>query len=130
MMFKINFLVVWRNFMHQKLFSTINVFGLAIGIACCLLIFLFVRQEWSYDQFHANADHIYRVLSEIKAPDGSKRIVAIEPLPLANALQDEFPEVIRAVRFSASKGEVRYQSKVFTERLLFADPGIFEMFSF
>lgn len=129
-MFKNYLKVAIRNLQRGKVYGLINILGLAIGIACCLLIFLFVMQELRYDRFHANIDRIYRVLAEIKSADGSKRTVAIGPLPLARALQDEFPEIVKSVRFNVHNGAVRHEDNVFTERLIFTDAAIFEMFTF
>ena len=61
--------IAFRNLIHQKIYSIINIVGLAIGIGCCLLIFLFVRNELSYDKFHQNAENIYRVYVTEDPPD-------------------------------------------------------------
>ena len=58
--------VAVRNFLRHKMYSFINIFGLAVGIACCLLILLFIQDEISYDSFHKNADRIYRVNTDLK----------------------------------------------------------------
>ncbi|MCW3107782.1 MAG: antibiotic transporter permease, partial [Segetibacter sp.] len=59
-MWKNNLKTAWRNIANNKLFSAINIFGLATGLACCILMFLFVQHELSYDKFHANAKNLYR----------------------------------------------------------------------
>ena len=61
-MIKNYFKIAWRNLLKYKGFSAINIFGLAIGMACTLLTFLFVKDELSYDQYHKNADRVYRSL--------------------------------------------------------------------
>ncbi len=129
-MFKNYLKTAIRNLLKHKTHSFINVFGLAVGIACCILIFSFVLNEWSYDRFHENADNIYRVINEQTSPTAGKRLAAITPFPLAPALLESYPEIKTAVRLAQTKAAVKYQEKVFSERLVFADAAIFEMFSF
>ena len=63
-MFRNYFAVAIRNLWRNKLVSIINIAGLSIGLACCMLIFLYAKDEWSYDRFQANRDHIYRITSQ------------------------------------------------------------------
>jgi putative ABC transport system permease protein len=92
-MFKNYFKVSVRNLWKNKGFSSINIFGLATGIACSLVIFLFVKDEKSYDHFHKNAGNIYRVVKDFVNDDGSLIPDATTPSPLAPAMQTEMPEV-------------------------------------
>lgn len=67
-----NYLVIaFRNLLRQKAYSAINIVGLAIGMACCILIVQYIRFEMSYDQFHSKADRIYRVVRETRSSGGS-----------------------------------------------------------
>ena len=119
--------VTWRNIKRHKAFSLINISGLAIGIACCILIFLWVQDELSWDRFHKNAKNIYQVSQ--KQYDG--HLTPVTPLPLAGYLKTEFPEVVNAARYlKYQKLELRYGDRSFSERPLFADPAIFQMLSF
>jgi putative ABC transport system permease protein len=94
-----NFLkVAWRNMSRQKFYALVNIAGLAVGIACCLLILLYVRDELSYDTFPERADRIYRVASEINF-GGTHAFYAVAPAPMGPALAREFPEVADAFRF-------------------------------
>ena len=114
----------------QKAFSLINLSGLTIGIACSLLILLFVQDELSFDQFHADADRIYRVGFEGRI-QGKQTTSAQTGFALASALQ-EVSEVESTMRM-ASWGTfpVSYQDKAFTEKyLLLADQNFFRFFSF
>ena len=90
--------VAIRNIARNKTFSAINILGLAIGMACCILILLYVQDELSYDQHHEHADRIYRVAAEGKVA-GTMRQFAITPFPMGPALVKDYPEVIEAVRF-------------------------------
>jgi putative ABC transport system permease protein len=60
--------IAWRTLRKQKLYAAINVFGLAVGIGCCCFIYLYVRHEFSYDRYHANADRIVRIAEDLKTP--------------------------------------------------------------
>ena len=118
-----------RNLRRDKVHSLINILGLAIGLACVILIFLVVRYEFSFDRFNENPDRIYRVFTESRLED---EVFSKAPtmLPLAPALRRDFPEVERAARISrrssilVSSGEFR-----FYESLHFADPDVFSIFN-
>ena len=84
--------VALRNLFRYKGFSLINIFGLAIGVACCILMFLFVQHELSYDRYHENSSRIFRVIRDV---DGFK--TAPTAFALAPALNQDFPD-IKAVR--------------------------------
>jgi len=90
--------VVWRNIKRHKGYSFINVAGLALGLACCLLICIWVLDELSFDKFHQNAPNLYRVEED---QDYSGRIyhVTVTPYPLAPTLVEEIPEIIDATRY-------------------------------
>src|SRR5215213_7350847 len=92
------FKVALRNILKNKGFSFINIFGLAIGMACSLLIFLYVKDETSYDKFHKNASRIHRVVKDFINDDGGRIPDATTPAALAPAMQREIPEVERITR--------------------------------
>jgi len=85
--------IAFRNLIKHKLYSAINIFGLAVGIACCLLIGLYVHNEWSYDTFHSKADRIYRVWAEETVDDGRVILNTATPVPLGPTLRESIPEV-------------------------------------
>lgn len=124
------FVVAWRNLLRHKLYSLINISGLAVGMASCILILLYVRHELSYERFHENAEQIYR--ASLERPSGSRNVST--PLPLAPTLVEEFPEVVRAVRLFNPDNPVplvRHGNRRFYEKnFFFADADIFELFSF
>src|SRR5678809_791403 len=90
--------IAWRSLLKQKGFSSINIFGLATGMACSLLIFLFVKDETSYDRFHNDAGQIYRVVKDFVNDDGSRLPDATTPPALAPAMQKDIPEVATTTR--------------------------------
>lgn len=123
--------IALRNIIRQKMFSTINIFGLALGIAVCALILLFVEAEMSYDNFHQYKERIYRIHRQWKTPDGSIRweLCSLAPsfVPL---LEMDFPEMEHVVRLYKSFQEklVSVGEKKFIEkRVFFAEADVFEV---
>lgn len=128
-MFKNYLIVAFRNLLRYKGHSIINITGLAIGIASCLLLFLWVEDELNYDRYHANADRIYRVVSQLEVNNKIKRS-AKSPAPLAPALLNEFPWIQKAVRVTRKKYLMKCNNKLFYEDIFFADPDVFDIFTF
>jgi ABC-type antimicrobial peptide transport system permease subunit len=126
-----NYLIVAvRNILRHKVYSFINLTGLAVGMACCTLLLLWVQDELSYDRFHENADDIYRVVQNIKFADRSATW-AITQGPLGPSLKKDFPEIINTARTKPLEFiTLGYKDKTFDETILLADGSIFEMFSF
>jgi len=122
--------VAYRSLIRSKLYTVISVAGLAAGIACCILIFLYVQDELSYDRFHANAQEIYRVIRVRTSPDGTASAQPSTSGLLAPLLKSDFPEVVKSARIVGSEQIVRVGDKSFCEVLYFVDPGFLEMFSF
>ena len=89
--------VAWRNLKKNKIFSFINVFGLAIGLTCCMLISLYLYNELSYDTYHKNISRLYQ-FGTIFVKEGKEERMANTPAPMANAMQMEFPEIERSTR--------------------------------
>jgi len=130
-MFKNYVKTALRAIKRHKGYSFINIFGLAIGMACCILILVWVQDELSYDQFHANGDDIYRIIKE-EYTEGETRWSALTSPPLAHPLKEDFSEIIRSTRFGNwGKRVVQYQDKRFNEDgFEHADPDFFKIFSF
>lgn len=131
-MLKNYLLTAWRRIKKAKIYSVLNILGLAVGMAAFILIFLYVRYELSFDRWHENADHIYRVVQHQPGNSylGTDRF-AVTPAPLAEALIKEYPEVIAATRLDEWGEELfSYQEKHYLEKnVILADPQIFEVFS-
>ncbi len=130
-MIKNYFKIAVRNLLKHKAYSIINVLGLALGMACCILILLYVQHELSYDRHHQNAERIYRVAADLKF-GGNHFQMAVAPAPMAEALVREFPEVAAAARFRnygsalvKKDGGQNFKE----ERVIFADNAIFDIFT-
>ena len=125
-----NYLVVaLRNMFRQKVHSFINIFGLSLGIALSILIFMFVRSEFSFDTFHENGDNIYRVNQKISGQNGT-RFLSATPLPLCDVLEENYPEIVQATRLGSASMVVKNGENAFNETVTFVDAQFFEMFSF
>ena len=122
--------VAYRDLIRHRVYSAINVVGLAIGIAFSILAFLYVRHEWSFDAFHERADRIYRVYNRGEVGEGSVA-TAIMPGPLGPALAEAFPEQMqRVVRIHSTSRTFRYGDRSFRERIAYVDPGFWDVFTF
>jgi putative ABC transport system permease protein len=91
------FKIAWRNMMKSKAFSFINIFGLAVGLACCMLITIYLRYEWSYDNYQTDVRDLYQVDTWFMM-SGKEFTLAGTPAPLAAAMVRDFPEVKEATR--------------------------------
>lgn len=130
-MIKNFFKVTVRNLLKSKVYSFINIFGLAIGIACFLLIALFVKDELTYDRFNKNADRIFRINSHYKIGD-SRFNMANAPAPLAGVLKDEYPEVKVSTRLVGEENAYVKKGEEYLkeEHFFYADSSLFKVFSF
>ena len=132
-MFKNHLIIALRNIKKNKAYAALNVLGLAAGMAVFILIMLFVRTETSYDRYHANARTIYRVVQE--QPGNTylgSNVFAVTPGPMAPAMVQDFPEVLKATRIDEwSDVLVTVGEKSFLEKKIhWTDPQTFEIFSF
>lgn len=130
-MFKNYFKIAYRNIIRQKSYAFINIMGLSIGLACTILIGIYVVNELSFDRFHSKSDRIYRIYLDGKMGTNMFRGPAT-PAPMATALMADYPEVESAARlFKEGNRSIRYQDKLFYEdRFFFADSNIFDVLDF
>jgi len=127
-------LVAFRNFKQKPAYSLINIFGLATGVACSFLIFLFVWNEISYDKYHDDADRIYRI-TQTFIMETSENLEAGTPFPMAEAILAEYPDMIEAaVRFNNLQTETSSMANRETkeyireENFFFVDGSVFNVF--
>jgi hypothetical protein len=127
-----NYLKIALRIMNRhKGYSFVNITGLAVGMACCILILLWIRHELSYDRFHEKGDRIFKVTIETHRADGRIEPFSDTQFPLAPALKERYPDIKDATRIFKAKALVRYRSKAFNEdRFCFTDPSFFKMFTF
>jgi len=130
-MFKNYMKIALRNIKRHKGYSFINIFGLAAGIACCILIFLWVQDEFSYDKFHENGDNLYLVGTHQRL--GSRTATSSgTPPALGPAFKEEYPEVVNSVRFCNGPHALifAYGEKRLREYVEAVDGSLLEMFTF
>lgn len=127
-MFKNYFKVGIRNILKYKVFSFINVFGLAVAMSICMLIILMLADQNRYDQFHTKRDHIYRILSSTAA---GRQAYASSPYPLATALKSEYPIIEETTRLTPGVGgDAIFNQRSVDMRGYFTEPSFFKVFSF
>ncbi|MGE5859411.1 MAG: ABC transporter permease, partial [Ignavibacteria bacterium] len=129
-MLKSYFKIAFRNLIRFKAYSLINIFGLAIGIAACIIILLFVTDEVSFDKHNEKAGRIYRVHTRGKLL-GNELNMAVSPAPLGETMVNDFPEVTASARiFYTPNMLIRYKDNVFNEtRFFWADSSILDIFT-
>ena len=119
--------VAFRKMMRQKIFSLINIAGLAIGMAICILIFLWVQDELNYDRFHENTNNIYRIVMNDQNYEVKWPVVSI---PVGPALKQDFPEILDSARVSDFRGLITHEDKKSDEIGAYVDPSFLDIFSF
>lgn len=120
-----------RNLAKDKTYTFINIFGLTVGITCSLFLLLYLLDETSFDRYHANAENIYRIVSDVKEPDDAFTWSRTQ-MPLREELRDNYPEVINAVRFiNMQRNQYKIGEQQFYEdNFLMADSTVFDMFTY
>jgi putative ABC transport system permease protein len=130
-MFKNYLITTFRNLKKTKLFSLINILGLAIGMTSCLLILHYVNYEKSYDRFHENSNRIYRLRYERTDQDGQAVRFASCCPPAGLRIRKLYPEVERVARLFRYRASVSYsENKFIEERMFFAEADFFEIFKY
>jgi putative ABC transport system permease protein len=129
-MIKNHIKIAWRQLIKNKVFSVINVLGLALSLSAFWLLALYVADELSYDRYHENAEHIYRLSSHGKWDNNEFNITGTSG-PTASALKSEYPEIAQTVRLDAEGGGIiSYEQKhIKVDDIFFADKSFFEIFS-
>ena len=124
--------ISWRHLWQSKLYSFINVVGLAVAITCVLLAVLFIKDERSYDRFHEKKKDLYRILTTRTDDKGNRGTVAGTGQPQGPAFKEAVPEVVDYVRVMGGdiRGDVIANNKTFNVQMLFADESFFNLFSF
>lgn len=127
------FSVIARNILRNKTYSLINLLGLSLGTAVCLIILQYVRFEESFDTFHSKADHLYRVIREFTNSDGLTQRDAAQFAPAGEALKSTFPEVTGYVRITPEYSKVVLSNndrKFEVDKVYYADSTFFSLFDF
>jgi putative ABC transport system permease protein len=129
-MFKNYLTIAFRSLWRAKTHSLINILGLGLGITCCILISLFVRDELTFDRFHSKADRIYRVYAKENWGEGQQFFNTVTPFPMGPALKDNLPEVESQVQILSTNAQVKVGEKQFNESVTVAGKDFFHVFDF
>ncbi|HTD92252.1 MAG TPA: ABC transporter permease, partial [Chitinophagaceae bacterium] len=119
-----------RNLLRNKVLSFINITGLSIGLACCLLIFLYTKDELSYDRFHAKGDQLYRITCQIKEKEGDVRKFGIGGQTQAPSFKAAIPEIKEFVRVQERDFTIKRGNETFEDKASWVDNNFFSVFSF
>jgi len=117
-----------RNLFKHRLYSAINIFGLAVGLASCILIMLFVRDELSYDRWIPNAENVYRLHTRFDIPGREPMFAQTSPGPAMAALKKDFPDVETGVRLLNERPVIHRGTDLFFEEVILADASFFDVF--
>lgn len=129
-MIKHHLIIAFRNLWRQRLTSSINIFGLSIGLAGCLLIGLFVYDEWQFDQHHPEGDQVYRIFTNRGGETGGVSWAGTSPA-LGPTLKEEFPEVKQTLRLHQIRPKLLFKSgenSFLEEKGIYAESSIFDFF--
>ena len=134
-MFKNYLKVAFRQILKYKLFSGLNIIGLAISMSVCLLLIMIMMDQFSYDLFHEKQHRIYRVISDLEEKNTPDKALfpsnATAPMPLAGALEESFEGIEDIVRFTlVSKRDTKSDTKIISLKGLWTEPSFFNIFSF
>jgi putative ABC transport system permease protein len=127
------FNVIVQNIFRNKTYSLINILGLSVGLAVCMIILQYVRFEQSYDRFHSRADNLYRIILEFTTSSGITQRDAANYAPTAEALINDYPEVKAFARITPEYSKVvfSHEDKIFEEpKVYYADSTLFTLFDF
>jgi putative ABC transport system permease protein len=122
--------IAFRSLWRTKAHTIINILGLSLGISCCLLIILFVRDELTFDTFHSKAGRIYRAYVKEDWGDNQQFFNTVTPFPLGPVLKDNFEEVEAQVRFNPIGAQVKVGDHQYSDAVVVAGKQFFEVFDF
>jgi putative ABC transport system permease protein len=118
----------FRNIKKHKSFTVINISGLAIGLACCILLAVYIHSELSFDSYHTKKDRIFRLGEEMSFNNFNAKQTATNGV-IASTLKNNYPEIEETARFRYNRTTLKYKEKQFSERFYYADPAVFNIFS-
>jgi putative ABC transport system permease protein len=120
-----------RHIWKHRMYSFINIAGLAVGLACCLLILGYVRDELAFDRYHVKADRIFRLVDGFDVEGNNARFFALSSAPFAPTLKREFPQVEDVVRLIPSQRQMVSvgEKRSYEDRMIYADPSLFNIFT-
>lgn len=129
-MFKNYFKTAFRNLWRNKVFSIINITGLSVGLGCCMLIFLYAKDELSFDRFHKNVENIYHLTADFTSPEKEVHKTSSTGMMPGPNFAAQVPEIEQFVRIQSAHFVIRQATEIFNEDALYADSNFFSVFTF
>src|SRR5215471_4369990 len=129
-MIKNYFKTALRNLWRNKVFSLIDILGLSVGLACCMLIFLYSKDEISYDRFLNSGKNIYHLTATLTSPDGNVNKIGSTGMVHGPNFARSIPEIAEFVRLQSTTYNIKQGDEVFSQHALYADSNFFSVFSF
>jgi putative ABC transport system permease protein len=129
-MIKNYFKIALRNLFRNKVFSLINISGLSLGLACCMLIFLYIKDEVSYDRFHEKKDNLYQLTNKVINKQGKVSDIGIAAMIQGPSFKQEIPEIEACVRVQTNNFIIKKDNETFYEDASWVDENFFSVFSF
>jgi len=129
-MFKNYFKTAFRNLLHNKIYSFINIAGLSLGLACAMLIILYVKDEVSYDRFHKNINQIYRIDKETPEEDGDLHYNSYTGYFPGPRFAAKIPEIQSFVRFQPGQIDIKADKDIQSQEICYVDSNFFSVFTF
>jgi putative ABC transport system permease protein len=121
--------IAWRSIAKNKLYSIINILGLSLGIAVCMLITLFAKDEFSFDRFQKNKDEIYRLVIDDKSPKGTKNTFGDTGMNHGDRFSKQIPEIEALVRIKSETFNVKHKNEIFEQQASRVDSAFFTLFN-
>jgi putative ABC transport system permease protein len=122
--------IAWRNIVRHKLFSFINIFGLASGMTVCMLAMIKIKDAYDFDNFHPNSDRTYRIITDLKRKNQEHFLYASSPRPLAGYLKSNYDVVDKSTAVSFRNDEVTANNKKLAVKEAYVDPDFYRIFGF
>lgn len=122
--------IAWRNLTKHKLFSFINIFGLASGTTVCMLAMIKIKEAYDYDTFHPNSARSYRIITNLNRKNGEHFLCSSSPLPLSNYLKDNYKAIDKSTSVYFSRHQVTVNDKKLNAKEAFTDPDFYSIFGF
>jgi len=124
------FKIAWRNLTKHKLFSFINIFGLASGMTVCMLALIKIKDAYDYDTFHPHSNRTYRIITNLIRKNEEERLYASSPIPLGSYLKNNYKAIDKCSRVYFSFEEVTANDKKLSAKEAYVDPDFYDIFGF
>ena len=129
-MFRNYLKVAWRNLNKHKLFSLINIFGLASGMTVCMLALIKIKDAYDYDSFHPNAERSYRIITNLDRKNGEHFLCASSPLPLSQYLKSNYSAIDKSTSVYFDQQQVTANQRQLSAKEAFVDADFYRIFGF